>query len=213
MTGLKSLFIFGLLLLVGCNTCQLPESKDGKYILSTYQVSFDAPSSLLWYPSRDIPSRFVPKSHDWVCMIGAFSDLIFVNDRRNGVIAIEIRRVREDFGLKPPQRIEYLLQKARTRHYAEIKTTPFISNYKSEITAPYVCNTPLPLAHETFDIKNGSTKYRCETEAYAYTIDEDDTCLLWFYFWSAPATYEENRAALDNLLKSLERVYPPETDS
>jgi len=88
-----------------------------------------------------------------------------------------------------------------------IKSAPFASNYKFKITAPYVCNTPLPLIHETFTMKSQSLNYRCEIQTYVRTIKQDDPRFINFILWSAPNTYKENRAVFNEKLSSRFFIY------
>ncbi len=209
MTALKTILSLSLLLLsAGCSTYPPPKIENEKFIDSRHQISFDVPPPPLWYVSKHLPDRFIPSGQFWTSTMGAFCDIIFVSDRRNGAIALEIKKSREDAGAKPPQRIEAEFREAFEKR-GGASSAPFVSNYKLEITAPYICNTPLHLTHETFRMKNGNMSYQCEIRIYMYTINQNDTCGLKFFLWSAPKTYKENRAVLDSLVKSLERTPLP----
>lgn len=205
MTTLKIFFGLSILLEVGCSTLPPPGIEAGRYKHPKYQISFEALPSPPWYQSKDLPCRFTPRSPTWVCTMGAFSDSIFVNNARNGAIAIETRKTRQNLGVVPPQRIEAVLKKQQEKG-GGIKSAPFASNYNFKISAPYVCDTPLPLTHETFTMKSQGLNYRCEVRTYVYTINEDDTRYIYFFLWSAPNTYKENKAVFNRLLETLERI-------
>ena len=192
-------------LTLGCSSLPPPGVDNGRYIHPEYQISFEAPPAPPWFQSKDLPSRFVPKSQTWVCTMGAFSDSIFVNDARNGAIAVDATKTWQDLGVIPPQRIEAVIRKEMEKG-AGIKAAPFVSNYEFKITAPYVCDIPLPLIRETFTIKNQGLPYRCEVRTYVYTVNKDDTRFLHFTLWSAPNTYKENQAALDHIVKTIQRI-------
>jgi hypothetical protein len=207
MTGLKILLGFALCLSTGCSSFHRPTIESGRCTCPKSQVSFDVPPSPPWFQSKDLPDRFIPKSQTWVCTLGVFSDIIFVNDARNGAIAVEASKIWQDLGVLPPQKIEQHIKKELEKGYGAQKA-PFVSNYDFKITAPYVCDMPLPLTYETFTIRSQNTSYRCEIRTYVYTINKDDTCFLRFFLWSAPSTYAQNKAALDGLVKSLQRTSP-----
>ncbi len=207
MTGLKMFLGFILLLTVGCRSCPPPKIEDGKYIFPKRQISFDVPPSPPWFQSKELPDRFNPKSQAWICTLGVFSDIIFVNDARNGAIAAEVQKTWQDIGIIPPQKTEAVIREELAKNNGA-RSAPFVSDYDFKITVPYVCETPLPILHETFTIKSQGTTYRCEIRTYIYTIDKDDTCFLRFFLWSAPATYAQNKAALDDLVKTLQRTPP-----
>jgi hypothetical protein len=207
MPGLKIFLGLALLLTVGCRSCPPPKIEDGKFIHPKRQISFDVPPSPPWFQSKELPDRFSPRNQNWVCTLGAFSDVIFVNDARNGAIAVEASKTWQDLGVIPPQKIEEVIKKGIERSRAANKA-PFISDYNFKITAPYVCDIPLPLMYETFTLKSPGTAYRCEIRTYVYTINKDDTCFLHFTLWSAPTTYAQNRLVLDALVKTLQRTSP-----
>lgn len=207
MTGLRIFLGFSLLLSAACSSYPPPKIENGKYISPKRQISFDVPPSPPWFQSKDLPERFRPKSQTWVCTLGAFSDVIFVNDARNGAIAVEVTKTWQDLGVLPPQKIEDVIKKEIENGHGA-KTAPFVSNYDFKITAPYVCETPQPLLYEQFTMKSQGIPYKCEMRTYVYTINKDDTCFLRFILWSAPSTYTQNKTVLDTLVKTLQRTLP-----
>ena len=206
MASLKMFLGFVLCLTVGCNSLPPPRIEEGRYIHPKHQISFEAPPAP-WFQSEDLPDRFIPKSDSWRCTLGVFNDVLFVNDARNGAIAVEATKTWRDLGVIPPQRIEAIFSEA-IKEGLGVRKAPFISDYNFKITAPYVCDIPLPLIYEDFTMKSQRVVYRCEIRTYVYTINEDDTCFLHLTLWSAPATYAQNRIALDNLAKTLQRTPP-----
>ena len=208
MTVLRFLFGGALCLILGCSSLPPAGVENGQYINPKYQIAFEVPPSPPWYQSKELPDRYVPRSTSWICRLGSFNDILFVNDIKNGAIAVELDKTWHDLGIIPPQKINLIIEKETIEYRKSMRSAPFISRYDYKITAPYVSIIPLPLLTENFVLKNHQTKYRCEIRTYVYTINEDDTCRLRFYLWSAPKSYEQNKTAFDNLIKTLRRTSP-----
>ncbi|MFA5688232.1 MAG: hypothetical protein WC959_03680 [Kiritimatiellales bacterium] len=196
--------MIGALCLTGCKSYP-PEINNGRFVYPKYQISFAVPPPDLWQSSKKLPDRFIPKVDERRSMIGAFNKAVFLNDKQDSAIALEVSKMFINAAKLPPQQIKVQLEKSFLSFVKNMETSLFFSDYKYDFSVPYINKTPLLLSTETFNMNSCGKTYRCEIHTYIYIINDDDTCKLRFILWSAPETYSKNKAVLNQLLGTLRR--------
>ena len=193
-----------VLYLTGCRSYP-PEINEGRVVYPKYQISFETPPADSWHLSKRLPPRIIPRSDDYRSAVGAFSKIIFVNDEQDGVIALEVSKSFINAAKQPRQNIKNYLDTGFSDRAESIKTSVFFSDYRYDFSVPHIDKTPALISREKFNMTSYGKTYNCEINSYVYTINDDDTCVLRFIFWSAADTYFPNKATLYKLLKTLKR--------
>ena len=219
----------------GCVSAPPPRIVDGNYVNARYGFAVHVPEQ--WTPTGQVPDRFLPNnslgfdpfagaapsqrsmrrntfahvpqetSYNWV--LGLYSDVAFVNDTGTGVIAIDINKTSADLGNKSIEEVQHIM-KAALAHEQRIVNSRICAIYGLQfgVTPECVTDAPSLVARRWFYQRKTDGKMRCENRVYAFTVNENDTCIVDLTLISEENAFEENLGAFNRMLRTLTRVPP-----